>query len=176
MKNKKNIYLFALCCGALLISGCGSDVEIKENDSKKEEEKIVTTQKLRCSYSEKDNDMTAEMSFIFVYDNKEEKIIDGQMTVRYDYDFHSLSEDEKESADDMMKTMFDGICDTFDNKEGYENCKTTYKDGKFDMIVEFDISNLTSATGGDLKSDMNLDDLKNYFENETEDKMTCTIK
>ena len=44
------------------------------------------------------------------------------------------------------------------------------------MTVDFDIENLTAATDGDLKPDMSLEKLKNYFENESTEKMTCTIK
>ncbi len=174
MENKKMMYLFALCCGALLITGCGTDTD-KEN---KEEDKVkvASTQTLECSYSEKENEMTAEMGFTFVYDNKEEKLTEGKMMVGYFYDFSSLSDSEKKEADDMMKTLMSGMCDSFKDQEGYKNCKTNYKNGKFDMTVDFDIENLTAATDGDLKPDMSLEKLKNYFENESTEKMTCVIK
>ena len=96
--------------------------------------------------------------------------------VGYFYDFSSLSDSEKKEADDMMKTLMSGMCDSFKDQEGYKNCKTNYKNGKFDMTVDFDIENLTAATDGDLKPDMSLEKLKNYFENESTEKMTCTIK
>ena len=58
MENKKMMSLFVLCCGALLITGCGTDTD-KEN---KEEDKVkvASTQTLECSYSEKENELTVD--------------------------------------------------------------------------------------------------------------------
>ena len=174
MEKKKIMSLFALGCGALLITGCGTDTD--KEDKEKDNDKVSATQTLECSYSEKEDETTAEMGFTFVYDNKEEKLTEGQMLMSYTYDFSELTDSEKKEADDMMETMLGGMCDSFNDQEGYKDCKTNYKNGKFDMIVEFDIENLTSATEGDLKSDMTLKELKDYFENESTEKMTCTIK
>lgn len=182
MKNKKIMSLFALGCGALLLVGCGTEDKEKEKDREKKEkveekveEKVVTIQTLRCDTEVEQDGMIVSMGVEFVYDKEQKKLTDGKMNVGYIYDMSDLSEDEKQSAVDMLDGVFGAMCETFE-EQGYKDCQSNVKDGNFDFSMKFDMSKLEETTEGDLNVDMSLEDVKTYFESEESSNMTCSIE
>lgn len=172
MEKKKIMSLFALGCGALLLVGCGTDSK-KENDEEKEKE--VTTQTLKCTVSEEENGMVTTASTEFVYDKEQKKLVSGTMSMTLDYteSLKDVTEDEKEQTESLMESMLGSMCETFEG-EGYTNCKSEFKSGKFDMTMDFDMDKLEETTDGDVNVEMTLEELKTYFEDTDDTK--CTIE
>lgn len=171
MEKKKVMSLFALGCGVLLLTGCGTD---SRKDEEKKEKKS-TTQTLNCVVKQEEDGMVTTAETEFVYDKTKKKLVSGSMSMAMDYTetLKELTDEEKEQTESLMETMLGGMCDTFED-EGYTNCKSNFKSGKFDMKMEFDMDKLEETTDGDVNVDMTLDELKEYFEDT--DGTKCTIK
>ena len=170
MERKKIMSLFALGCGVLLITGCGTD-----NDKNEEKAKKSNTETISCVAEEKASGMITTASTEFTYDKKEKKLVSGNLVMGIDYTdlVANLTAAEKESAESIMKNSFEEMCDEFEGK-GYTNCKTKFVDSSFEMSVDFDMKRLDEATDGDLDVEMTIEELKEYFEDT--DGAKCTIK
>lgn len=171
MEKKKLMSLFALGCGALLLTGCGTDS--KKDDDEKEKES--TTQAISCVVEQEEEGMVTTAETEFVYDKEQKKLVSGTMSMKMDYTeaLKELTDEEKEQTESLMESMLGGMCETFE-EEGYANCKSNFKSGKFDMTMDFDMDKLEETTDGDVNVDMTLDELKEYFEDTEGTK--CTIK
>ena len=170
MKNKKFMSLLALGCGALLLVGCGTSDKEEEKEEKKS-----TTQTLNCVLSQEESGMVTTAETTFVYNKKDNKMVSGVMAMELDYSepLKDMTEDEKEQAEAVFESMLGTMCDTFE-EQGYVNCKSSFKDSKFEMSMDFDMDNIEDITDGDVTTDMTIDELKEYFEEE--DGTVCTIK
>lgn len=177
MKKKTFMSLFALGCSALLLAGCSTDGG-KDKDKDDDGKKNSSVETLKCTAEMNEDGMISTVSVTFDYDNDEKEIVSGTMSMGMDYSssLEGLSADEAEDAEAMMESMFGSMCDSFEG-EGYKNCKSSFKKGKFDMSMEFDLKNIAETTDGDLNLDMTLEEIQEYFEEEnSEENMKCVIE
>jgi hypothetical protein len=170
MERRKLMSLFALGCGVLLLTGCGVDSE-KEGKSKKSSNEII-----KCTAEMEESGIITKAQTKFVYDKKEEKIVSGTMEMVMDYskNLEKLTKEEKEQTESLLKSMLGSMCDSFE-EEGYKDCSSNFKSGKFDMSMKFDMAKLEETTDGELNVDMTLKEVKEYFET-SEEGTKCTIE
>lgn len=169
---KRLLFLGLIVCGAFMLTGCGKDSEVNNNDS--DVKNLTYTNKFECKRSEKYT--TSQM----YYKTKQEVLNDADsgkdavnITYTRSYDFNKDGSkllayyditiyDFLVSYDmNALKKYYEDECKNQDNKT-YKSCNVNLKDKTITIISEVDLS---SETASEYLSTATLDKIKdNYAE------------
>lgn len=162
---KKRLMILTIICFGLLLVGCGNKKEASE---------------ISCKYGQTEDGLSVVVKMVFKRDNKKKLVTSGQLIMSYnlsDLTFGEVDGEElgKDDIGGLIETMFSSVCNNIG--ENYSDCNVVETENGADIIMDFDLNNLSQTSGGEFHKNMTIEQIRQYIIGRNEETdMICTTK